>query len=140
MKTVLEFTNLSPDERLDFISMQNIVAMGRAAPKIVAKILFAAGEAGDYEKGEMNSYAQKATGIELRRGLQGTYEMVKVLRGMNQGLVPLSEQEFDIAPKFGLIKLSSIIANSPEKVSQACKIITSRKGVTNQIRHLAEEK
>lgn len=136
MKTVVQFKEMSPQARAT--SLKSLCTRLSTARKEIVKVLVAAEETGDYGKGEMNSYAQRITGIELRREAQGTYESVNVLKGIRQGAVPMTEAEFD-SKKFGsfpLIMLSGFMSKSPEKVIPALEIIRSGEDVTKRLKAL----
>jgi hypothetical protein len=137
MKSVVQFKNLTSIEREKNLKSRATKAARDELKKEIAKIMVAAEECGDFGKNEMNSWAIKATGIELRREVQGTYEYANVLRGIRSGELPFAEAEFDKAPSFGLIKLAGFMGKKdPEKVSAALEIIRSKKDVTNRLREL----
>lgn len=138
MKTIVQFMTMTASARAK--SLADRVRKDDIAKKEIAKILIAAEESGDFGKGEMNAYAQKVTGVELRRECQGAYESVNVLRAIRASQIDFSEEEFDSAPKFGLIKLSGFIGkNNPALVSEAIAIIRSRVDVTNRLKALGQK-
>ncbi len=135
MKSVVQFKEMSAIERAK--NLKSRVRKDDETKKEIAKILVAAEEAGDFGKGEMNSWSLKITGIELRREVQGTYEFANVLRGIRSNELPFSEEEFDKAPSFGLIKLAGFMGKKDaEKVAAALEIIRSKTDVTNRLRAL----
>lgn len=102
----------------------------------IAKVLVAAYEAGDFETGEMNSYAARVTGLELRREVQGVYEAVNVLEGIRAGQIDATEDEFDQWKDIARVALSGLLSKSPEKIPEALRIIRSGEGVTKQLKAL----
>ncbi len=138
MKTLLEFTKLTANQRAN--GLKTLVVKQATAKKEIAKILVAAEECGDFGKGkgEMNTYAVKITGVELRREAQGIYEYCNVMRAIRAKSISMTEAEFDSA-KFGsfpLIMLSGFMGKSPEKVSEALEIIRSGLDVTKRLQAL----
>lgn len=129
-----EFCGLSAEKRATLL--QSTVLSARKAQKIVAKILTIASELGDFKEGEMNTYSNRITGVELRRELQGTYECVNVLKAIRANAMTMTEQEFDDCPMFGAIILSSFLAKSPEKVEDALAIIRKGEDVTKKLKEL----
>lgn len=102
----------------------------------VAKILIAAESAGVFGAGEMNSYAKRITGVDIREEFQGVYEAVNVLQGIRSKSVIATEDEFNTWGSFPVIELSSTMSKRPEKLPEALEIIRSKKDVTNRLRAL----
>ena len=136
MKSVIQFKEMTAGDRAK--NLKSLVTKQTTAKKEIAKILVAAEMQGDFGKGEMNSYAQQVTGVELRREAQGTYEFVNVIKGILSGELPMTEEEFD-SKQFGsfpLIMLSGFMSKSPEKVADALAIIRSGDDVTKRLKEL----
>jgi hypothetical protein len=138
MKTVSDFKVLSPEGRVT--NLKSRVTKATTAKKEIMKLLIAGEECGDFGsgKGEMNAYALKITGHDLRREIQGTYEGCNVLRAIRSGKLAMTEDEFDSKPfgSFPLIMLSGFMTKSPENVSEALEIIRSGIDVTKRLQAL----
>jgi hypothetical protein len=135
MKSVIQFVEMTAAERAK--NLKSRVKKDNETKKEIAKILVAAEEKGDFGKGEMNKWSLEITGVELRREVQGTYEYATVLRGIRSGELAFTEEEFDKAPSFGLIKLAGFMGKKDgEKVAAALEIIRSGEDVTNRLRAL----
>lgn len=138
MKTIEEFKSGTTNSRAkDLVSRASKQA---EAKKEIMKILIAGEECGDFGrgKGEMNTYAQKLTALDLRREIQGTYEGCNVLREIRSGKIAMTEKDFDSKPfgSFPLIMLSGFLGKSPEKVPEALEIIRSGVDVTKRLQAL----
>lgn len=136
MKTLIEILDMTPEGRAKLLKSTTTSAVN--AKVTIAKILVAAAEKGDYGKGEMNTYAQRVTGIELRRELQGTYEAVNVLEGIRAGTVPLTEAQFEKCPDFGRVTISGLLSKHAAFVPEACEIILEGTDVTKRLKALKE--
>lgn len=110
--------------------------------KAIAKLLFACEEKGDFAEGEsLNAFAQRVTGVELRRECQGVYEAVNVLRAMKAGKVVMTETQFDSIRGFAVTTISSLLARAKDKVADAVKIaLSGDKDVVKQLKELAGKK
>lgn len=136
MKSVVQFVQMTANQAAT--TLKSLCTRHTTAKKEIVKLLVAREEAGDFGKGEMNTYAQRVTGMELRREIQGTYEAVNVMKGIRSGELPMTEEEFD-SKKFGsfpLIMLSGFMSKSPEKVIPALEIIRSGEDVTKRLKEL----
>lgn len=102
----------------------------------VARILLASETAGAFGPGEMNSYAKRISGVDIRVEVQGVYEAVNVLRAIRAGILPASEQEFDKWGSFPVIMLSSFMSKRSKLVPQALEIIRSGRDLTNRLKKL----
>jgi len=134
MKSLLEILDMTAEGRTKFL--KTTVTTARNAKATIAKILVAAEEQGDFGPGEMNAYAQRITGIELRREIQGTYEAVNVLKGIRAGTVGLTETQFETCPDFGRVTISGLLSKEPGLVPAAVEIILSKEDVTNRLKEL----
>lgn len=136
MKSVVQFVQMTANQAAT--TLKSLCTRHATGKKEIVKLLVAREEAGDFGKGEMNTYAQRVTGMELRREIQGTYEAVNVMKGIRSGELPMTEEEFD-SKKFGsfpLIMLSGFMSKSPEKVIPALEIIRSGEDVTKRLKEL----
>lgn len=139
MKSVIQFKEMNPNEAAK--NLKSLCTRVKSGEFEIMKLLVAREEAGDFGKGEMNSYAQRVTGLELRREIQGVYEGCTVLRAIRAGDITLTESEFDKAKKYCLIKLASLIGKKDaEKITAAVEIIRSGKDVTSRIKALFPKK
>ena len=138
MKSIQEFQSMTSDQRAKNLASRAVKQS--EAKKEISKILVAAEAAGDFGKGkgEMNAYATKITGVELRREAQGVYEYCNVLREILSGKLAVTEAEFDSARfgSFPLIVLSGLMSKAPEKVTEALEIIRSGIDVTKRLQAL----
>ncbi len=138
IKSVIDFQSMTAGQRAN--GLKTLVTKASTAKKEIVKILVAAEIAGDFGKGkgEMNTYAMKITGVELRREAQGTYEACNVLRGILASTLAMTEAEFDSKTfgSFPLIMLSGFMGKSPEKVPAALEIIRSGLDVTKRLQEL----
>lgn len=134
MKTIEEILGLTAESRVTLL--KSTATSAKNAQRTIAKILVAGEEKADFGPGEMNAYAQKITGLELRREFQGTYEAVNVLKGIRSGSVPMTEADFDRVLGFALVIISGLLSKSPEKVATACEIAVSGKDVTQRLKAL----
>ncbi len=135
MKTIQAYSDMTRNARAS--ALKGEVASFSKGQKTIAKILFAAESAGDFEPGEkLNAFAQRVTGCELRRECQGVYEAVNVLRGMKSGKVVLTETQFDEVRGFALVCISGLISKQPEKVAKAVQIALS--GAKDSVAQLKE--
>ena len=101
-----------------------------------ARFLLEAEEAGEIRSGEMNSYAQDVLGIELRRGFQGIYQAVCLLRLIRAGELAATEEELETWDSTPIQWISGIVSKQPKKVAEALEIIRSRRDVTNRLKEL----
>ena len=138
MKSIELFLNMTAKERET--NLKSRVKKDDEVKKEIVKILVAAEEKGDFGKGEMNSYAQRVTGYELRREVQGVYEHCNVFRAIRSKEIAMTETDFDKAGKAGLIKLLSCLSSRKELVAEAVEIIKSGKEVTNRLAELMKKK
>lgn len=89
----------------------------------------------------MNRYANDILGFDIRREIQGIYESTRILQGIQDGAIPLTEKEFEEAGNYAIIKLSSIYSNQPEYLSEACDMIRAGRGkVTQQLKEIIARK
>lgn len=136
MKMLIEILDMTAEGRARFL--KTTVTSARNAKTTIAKILVAAEEKGDYGSGEMNAYAQRLTGVELRREIQGVYEAVNTLKGIRAGTVPLTEEQFETCPDFGRVTISGMLSKAPGFVPEACAIILSGEDVTKRLKCLRD--
>jgi hypothetical protein len=136
MKMLLEILDMTAEGRAKFL--KTTVTTARNAKTTIAKILVAAEEKGDYGSGEMNTYAQRLTGVELRREIQGVYEAVNTLKGIRAGTVPMTEEQFEKCPDFGRVTISGLLSKAPGFVPEACAIIESGEDVTKRLKALRD--
>ena len=101
-----------------------------------ARFLLEAEEAGEIHAGGMNSYAQEVLGIELRRGFQGIYQAVNLLRLIRVGKLEATEEELETWDSTPIQWMSGIVSKQPKKVAEALGIIRSRRDVTNRLKEL----
>lgn len=135
MKTVAQFKEIGAADRAK--NLKSRTRKDDETKKEIAKLIVAAEECGDFGKGEMNSWAMKIVGCELRREIQGTYDLVKVLQTIRSSEIVFTEEEFDKTPKSALYALARIIRKKDAaKVSSALEIIRSKIDVTNRLREL----
>lgn len=135
MKSIQELSDTTAAGRKT--TLVNSAKAGRSAPIVIAKVLFVAGMKADYEEGGMNAYSQKATGLDIRRELQGTYERVNLLTAMHKKELDMTEIEFDECLNFAAIKLASLVKKGDtDKIAQAMAIIRSGENVTKDIKAL----
>lgn len=134
MKQLAELLELTANKRASLLKSAATSACN--AKVMIAKLLVAARMKGDFDDGEMNAYAQRVTGIELRRELQGTYEAVNVLQAILDGECGLTEAEFESCPDFGRVTISGLLSKAPEKVAEAVEIIRSGTDVTKRLKEL----
>lgn len=102
----------------------------------VARILLASESAGAFGPGEMNAYAKRISGVDIREEFQGVYEAVNVLRAIRDGSLPATELEFDTWGSYPVIMLSGFMSKRPNQVPQALEIIRSGQDVTNRLKEL----
>lgn len=135
MKTVAQFKEIGASDRAK--NLKSRTRKDDETKKEIAKILVAAEESGDFGKGEMNSWAMKIVGCELRREIQGTYDLVKVLQSSRASEIVFTEAEFDKTPKSALYSLARIIRKKDAgKIASALEIIRSGKDLTNRLKEL----
>lgn len=142
-KTTADFVAMTETELVKALktTTTRVVNAKDKGQKEIAMQLVAAEEKGLFKEGEMNTFAIKVTGVELRRELQGTYEAVNVLRAIRKGEIDMTEEEF-VSKKFGsfsLIRLSSLLSKNPDLVDEALEIIRDGKNVTNGLRALGKK-
>jgi hypothetical protein len=101
-----------------------------------ARFLIEAEEAGEFHNGEMNAYAQQVLGIELRRGFQGIYQAVCLLRLIRSGKLAATEEELERWDSTPIQWMSGIVSKQPKKVAEALEIVRSRRDVTNRLKEL----
>lgn len=139
IKTLLELSEMTREE-LEH-ELINVDFKDRNASRNLARRLVAAGNQGIYTRGGMNRYANEFFGFDIRDEIQGIYETAKVLRGIQKGKIPLSLQEFEKAGNSALIKLSSIYANQPKYLSEACDVIRAGRGkITQRLKEIIARK
>lgn len=102
----------------------------------VARILLASESAGAFGPGEMNSYAKRISGVDIREEFQGVYEAVNVLRAIRDGSLPATEQEFETWGSFPVIMLSGFMSKRPDQIPQVLGIIRSGLNLTNRLKEL----
>lgn len=125
MKTIESYSALTRNARA--AALKSEVAGFSKGQKIIAKILFASEKAGDFEPGEKtNAFAQRVTGIELRRECQGVYEALRVLSAMADKSIAMTETEFDNVRGFSLVIISGLLGKKdPAKLARAVAISLS---------------
>lgn len=123
---------MSKDERAS--NLKSRVKKYDVSKKEIVKILVASEEGGDVGKNEsLNAFANRVTGYDLRREVQGVYEHCNVLRAIRAKEITMTEADFDKAGKSGLIKLSSCLSSYKSLVPEVVEIIKSGKDVTNRL-------
>jgi hypothetical protein len=139
MKTVSDFAAMTANVAKK--TLQTLAEKVTTGEKEIIKLLVAREEKGDFGKGQMNSWSQEVTGLELREEIQGIYECCHVVRAMRAGSIEFTETEFDKANKFGLMRLGTLIKKDDKaKIAEAIAIIRSGEKVTERIRALFPSK
>jgi hypothetical protein len=118
-------------------TLQTLASQVKTGEKKIIKLLVAREEKGDFGKGEMNSWSQEVTGLNLRDEIQGIYECCHVVRAMRAGSIDFTDTEFEEANKWGLMRLGTLIKKDDKaKIAEAIAIIRSGEKVTERIKAL----
>lgn len=80
-----------------------------------ARFLLEAEEAGEFHFGGMNLYAKQVLGIELRRGFQGIYQAVSLLRLIRSGKLAASEEELETWDSTPIQWVSGIVSKQQKR-------------------------
>lgn len=106
-----------------------------------AKILVAMERAGDIGDGKLRDYASKALGIDIRDGLQGTYEVAVVFRAVLDREIDMTEEDFDKASPSKLGLLSPFVQKDElkDKLVEAVEMVKGDKPAS-EIRGLKPRK
>lgn len=134
MKSLFELLELTPADRAK--ALKKTASAAKNGARLVAKILVAAELKDDLGDESLNAYAQRITGLDIRRELQGTYEAVNVLKALRKSEIPLSEETFDNVVGFALVVISGLMSKAPEKVAEACAIATEGTDVVKRLKEL----
>lgn len=94
MQTLAQIIALTSADRIT--TLKNQVQSHDCTRKVSAKFLLAMIKAGDCQSNEVNAYAKKHLGFDIRQEIQGVYQSLKVLESIINGEMPgVDEADFD---------------------------------------------
>lgn len=104
--------------------------------KQVAKCLVAMVAAGDCKAREMSKYADKLTGMDIRREMQNVYELVRVFEAVIDGSIKITEEQFDSLDGAKLALLSPFLRKEELKAKLPEAVEAAKNGTAKDIRDL----